>query len=156
KADPLPKKYALLALGDSWLEKIRSRVKKTIAHEKLKRSGFFFTLEEDEGTSTNSAQSSDDLSLADLKEQIPKHLVREGTDEAYYLSRDRELVLARVYPRNAPSDFTVAIQFRAALERRLNELHVKYPKIKVRTYGPYRKRLDEYNLVLHDVNFIGW
>jgi len=153
----MPKEYAFLVLHKPLLEEIRDRIKKRIAQVKLKHSGFFVSLDDDErNTAEGSAKNGEHgLSLADIKEDLPGVLTKAGTQDEYFLSRDQKVINIQVFPNNPPSNFKLTEQFYVMLRSEVAKIQTQFPDVTPNFYGPYRKRLDEFQLVQRDVTWIG-
>lgn len=153
REDLLAKQHAFLALKNEQLQSILDRVKKKIGAYKIRKSGLFVSLTDDEPETAHASQH--DLSLADIKESLPQAMVQKGTDDEYYFNRGKTALAMRIYADYPPSNFNYTGKVYQSIHQTVAALKPQCPGCKVSFLGPYRKRLDEFNLLKRDVNLIG-
>lgn len=154
KRDKIPTQYAMLVLNDDKIISIRDRIKKKIGTTAIRKSGLFVSLDDDDAPAKN-ADPKVDLSLADIKEQIPGIFIKEGTNEEYTISADQKLLIVTIFPKYPPSNLVYTEKFYEVLRGATDSLTAQHPNVKPSFFGSYRKRLDEYQLIKKEANLIG-
>lgn len=107
KNHDLMSRNRLLFMELSDIEEIYSRVDEHIDLQKLKRSPLYFALDEEEATS---------LDFSDLEEKYDRH-EGDGLEREYYLTKEKNGVILRLYPTGVITDQKFTGKLFKALDR---------------------------------------
>ena len=124
------------------LEEIEFRVEDFIDLQKAKESPLYIPLEEEE----------EELDFTDLEEKYGKHDAT-GLDREYFLTKERNGVILRLYPSGVITD----VDFTNALLDYLNETiaavdpALYHPSIRVDYQGSFKNASHQYSVVVRDL-----
>ena len=133
----------LLYMDMEDLESIHTRLDDHIELQKLKRSPLYFALDE---------QEDEDLYFSDLEEKYSGRL-GTGLERDYYLTREKNGVILRVYPAGVITDMKFNRNLLASLDSTIAALdpHRLDPSLRHAFKGSFKNSAHQYEVVLHDL-----
>jgi len=143
KNHDLMSRNRLLFMELSDIEEIYSRVDEHIDLQKLKRSPLYFALDEEEATS---------LDFSDLEEKYDRH-EGDGLEREYYLTKEKNGVILRLYPTGVITDQKFTGKLFKALDRTIAVIDPRrfHPTIEYSYQGSFKNARHQYEVVVDDL-----
>ena len=131
----------LLYMDLADLRELQRRVEDKVELEKLRRSPLYVGLEEEE----------DPLGLDDLEARYADR--RTGLDRDYYLTKEGNGVILRVYPSGVITDMTFSRRLLAGIRSTIEEIDPRsfHPGLEVAFSGSFNNAFNQYEVILQDL-----
>ncbi len=131
----------LLYMDLADLRELQRRVEDKVELEKLHRSPLYVGLEEEE----------DPLDLDDLEARYADR--RTGLDRDYYLTKEGNGVILRVYPSGVITDMTFSRRLLAGIRSTIEEIDPRsfHPGLEVAFSGSFNNAFNQYEVILQDL-----
>ena len=131
----------LLYMDLADLRELQRRVEDKVELEKLRRSPLYVGLEEEE----------DPLDLHDLEARYADR--RTGLDRDYYLTKEGNGVILRVYPSGVITDMTFSRRLLAGIRSTIEEIDPRsfHPGLEVAFSGSFNNAFNQYEVILQDL-----
>ncbi len=131
----------LLYMDLADLRELQRRVEDKVELEKLRRSPLYVGLEEEEAP----------LDLDDLEARYADR--RTGLDRDYYLTKEGNGVILRVYPSGVITDMTFSRRLLAGIRSTIEEIDPRsfHPGLEVAFSGSFNNAFNQYEVILQDL-----
>ena len=131
----------LLYMDLADLRELQRRVEDKVELEKLRRSPLYVGLEEEEAP----------LDLDDLEARYADG--RTGLDRDYYLTKEGNGVILRVYPSGVITDMTFSRRLLAGIRSTIEEIDPRsfHPGLEVAFSGSFNNAFNQYEVILQDL-----